>query len=112
MVDDATPDTDSTYNQASSVGEESRHGCENLPSYVTEVLAVGALAVLRRTDATTREARVLVNSNGTEQLGTTRSLTTTYQGSTIAVMETDPDTAAAWTLSGVNALEVGYEVVT
>jgi hypothetical protein len=111
MVDDPTPDTDTTYNQASTAGDESRHGCENLPSYVTEVLSVGAHALLRKTDATARTARVLLNSNGTESLGNTHTLTTTYGGSWINALDTDPDTAAAWTLSGVNALEVGYEVV-
>lgn len=111
MVDDLTSDTDSTYNQTSTVGDESRHGCEALPSWVTDVLAVGAIAWLRKTDATARSARVLINSNSVESLGTTLTLATTYSGSRIPVLETDPDTAAAWTLAAVNALEVGYEVV-
>lgn len=111
MVDDGTSDGDTTYNQTSTVGDESRHGCEDLPSYITDVLAVGALAVLRKTDATAREARVLLNSGGTESLGTTITLTTSYAGSRIAVLETDPNTSAAWTVANVNAVEVGYEVV-
>lgn len=112
MVDENTSDGDTTYNQASTAGDESRHGCEDLPSYVTSVLAVGAYAVLRKTDATAREARVLLNSGGTESLGNTLTLTTAYLSSRIGVLETDPNTAAAWTLANVNAVEVGYEVVT
>lgn len=111
MVNENTSDTDTTYNQASNVGDESRHGCEDLPSYVTSVLAVGAIAYLRKTDATARTARALLNSGGTESLGSTLTLATTYSTSRIGVLETDPNTAAAWTLANVNALEVGYEVV-
>jgi hypothetical protein len=111
MVDDLTSDTDSTYNQASTAGDESRHGCENLPAYVTDVVSVSAIAWLRKTDATARSARVLLNSNGAEVVGTTLTLTTSYGGSLVAPQDVDPDTTAAWTLAAVDALEVGYEVV-
>jgi hypothetical protein len=111
MVDENASDADTTYNQASTAGDESRHGCEDLPSYITDVIAVGAYALLRKTDAVAREARVLLNSGGTESLGNTLTLTTSYASSRIGVLETDPNTAAAWTLTNVNAVEVGYEVV-
>ena len=70
----------------------------------TESLAVGALAVLPLRKA-------VVKSGATTQVGTTRTIASTSPFTIAEVFETDPNTASAWTISGINAVETGFRLI-
>jgi hypothetical protein len=63
-----------------------------------------------RTGGRARQARTKLKSGTTTADGTTQGIATSYlpYGD---LYETDPDTAMAWTPSGVNTVQVGIEVV-
>jgi hypothetical protein len=66
--------------------------------------------VARKDDAEGRQVRTKLKSGTTTADGTTRGMATSYLAYG-DLYETDPDTAIAWTPSGVNAMQVGIEVV-
>jgi hypothetical protein len=74
------------------------------------VHAVQVTMVARKDDAEARQVRTRLKSGTTTADGTTQGMATSYlpYGD---LYETDPDTAMAWTPGGVNALQVGIEVV-
>lgn len=74
------------------------------------VRAVQTGAVARKDDAGSRSIKMVVRSGGTDYSGSTQALGTSYTGFW-RVDPTDPGTAAAWTVSGVNAGEYGVENV-
>src|SRR5262245_27001658 len=74
------------------------------------VHAVQVTMVARKDDAEARQLRTKLKSGTTTADGATQGMATSYlpYGD---LYETDPDTAMAWTPSGVNAMQVGIEVV-
>lgn len=111
MVDEATYDGDTTYNADATSG--------NIDTFVFPGLGVGSgskvyavcpYAVARKDDAGTRSIAMVVRRGGTEYAGATMPLGTTYS-IWQDFWEEDPDTAADWTVSGVNAGEYGYKDV-
>lgn len=56
--------------------------------------------------------RGLMNSGGIEQVGDTLTPPAAYAWNRNLIQMTDPATAASWTKSGVDALQVGAEIVT
>lgn len=74
------------------------------------IFAVQAVSQAKKDDATTRTYRANVKSGSTEGHGTTRGLGTSYVIYS-DIFETDPNTSAAWTQSGVNGATAGPEVV-
>jgi hypothetical protein len=110
-VDDSTPDDDSTYNESATVGHLDRFALGNLVTVTGTVLAVSVLSRIRKTDAGARTMRnhVYLSTAGspTEESG---DLTPSTSYSWLeSVHRLDPD-AAAWSVTKVNALEIGYEV--
>lgn len=109
LVDDPTNDNDSTYNQSGTVGHKDLFAMGNLTGSPT-IKAVSPIFFARKDDATARTVRSYMVSNVTTQNQTTRGMTTSYQAFQ-ELYENDPDTASAWAAAAVNALQVGYEVV-
>lgn len=71
------------------------------------ILAVkGAVRVLEDTGTPTSSNSIRIRSNVTNSDSTARDLTTTASAS-LRLLENDPDTAAAWTTGGLDAIEVG-----
>jgi hypothetical protein len=81
-----------------------------MPFSPLTIHAVQVVAAAKKDDATTRTYRTNVKSSSTTANGATKALATSYQIFS-DVFETDPATSAAWTESGVNAMQVGPEVV-
>jgi len=109
-IDDASADGDTTYNYSSTVGHKDFFTASNLSTSGVSVHAVGVHNKFKRTDAGLRSIRGKVLSNVTEGNGTTRAPLDDYLYAW-DIFETDPDTSSAWTESGVNSMEIGYEVV-
>jgi hypothetical protein len=53
------------------------------------------------------DIRNVVKSGTTEDAGSGITITDTSWGTVVRVVEEDPDTAVAWTPSGVNAAQFG-----
>jgi len=112
---DETPSAangDTDYISSSTAAQESRFNVADLANTPDIIHAVQARYKAKKADAGARTVRGLVNSGGTEQTGTTVGLTTTYAWLKGPVASVDPNTSSAWDSAGVNAVQVGVEVVT
>lgn len=106
---DEMPVVTTDYVTSALVGTVDTYEFANLPSTPQSILAVVVSAVARKTDAGDRGLALQVKSGSTTSDGPTNYLSTTnlhYE----RVLETDPDTSAAWTASAVNALRGGPKV--
>jgi len=110
-VDDTTPDDDTTYNESSTSGHKDLFTAANLSQPVNTVYAVQISSKFNKQQAGTRTFRNKVLSNVTEGNGATVGMRYQSYSYKTDLFENDPDTSSAWTESGVNAMEVGYEVV-
>jgi len=108
MVDENTPDADSTYNTSTTVGHKDTYNLANLTLTGT-IRGVQSVLRMRKTDASARTIKTVFRSNGTDYDQTEQEVLTTYSN-IVEPRATDPDTSAAWTSSAVNALEVGPKV--
>jgi hypothetical protein len=109
-VNNTTFDDDTSYNADATVGHKDLFDLADLSSTPSSIKAVQTVFVARKDDATTRTARVNMKNGSTTTNGTTRSMASTY-GLWNDIYETNPDTSAAFTASNVNAMQLGYEVV-
>jgi hypothetical protein len=108
VVDEALA-SNSDYLSGSTVGDLDLLGLGNLsstPDSIDELVVVG---YAEKTDATARSIALGVKSGSTTTDGSDYSLSQTG-GRHERVLATDPDTAAAWTESGVNALQLQPKV--
>jgi hypothetical protein len=109
MVDEATPDDDTTYVESSTVGQRDTYEMEDLSHTPASIFGVQSSVYARKVDSGARELITTVRSGTTDYDSATNVLATSYLYYT-ELHATDPDTAAAWTISGVNAVEVGQKV--
>ena len=111
LIDEATPNT-SDYLEAQNTSEKELFTYGNMVSGVESIKGVKVGSYAKKTEVS--------NSRLIKHL--CRSGSTDYQGSELAlaeddkyqseIWETDPNTAAAWIKSGVDAAEFGIEVTT
>lgn len=114
LLDDEDADTDGTdFVSSSTVGSTFTVTLEALEASTATVLGVQLVASLTKTDAGSREVTGAVYSSASLYTNATPVApgNGTYQYATW-IYETDPATAAAWTTSSVNALQVGAQVTT
>lgn len=107
LVNDVPP-VDTTYNASSTTGQRDTYALDNVSTGAT-VNGVQLVSRMQLGGSGSISAKPAVKSSSTVAYGSTRSLSaaaTTY----FDTWETDPATSAAWTASGVNALEAGAEV--
>lgn len=110
MVDEATTDGDTTYMQAEDPSDKAVFSLADFGERPYQVRAVEVVAHTRKTDAGTRSARVMVESNSVEAFGEEVYLTNTY-GFVRAIFNDNPDTEDTWTAEEVDAMNAGVEVV-
>ncbi len=108
LVDEHSYST-TDYVGSPTTGQRDTYSISDLPAGVNNVYAVQTVGIMAKSDATAGSSKLALRSGGTVYYGTTRTLTTTYTGY-YDLFETDPNTAAAWTVGNVNALESGMEV--
>lgn len=103
------PDGDTSYIQSATVGHKYSGNLQGTGVSVGSIYGVQTLLNARVTDAGFRGIKPLLRQGGVDYLGTEQ-----YPGSTYRylheVFEKDPNTAAVWTIAGVNALELGVEI--
>lgn len=109
MVDDTTSNGDTDYVQASTVGNTDRYTFGALSSTPAAISAVQVTAFAEKTDATSRSIALQVKSGATTSDGSNFALAASY-AKFDRILETDPNTSAAWTASAVNNLAAGPKV--
>jgi hypothetical protein len=109
-VDDAAPNDDTDYNSSAVAGARDSFAMSDLATSQGSVKAVQQMTRLRKDDAGTRTARASLRVGATDYDGAGQSVQDTYV-SRLRVVEQNPATSAPWTISDVNALEAGYELV-
>lgn len=110
QVDDVSPDSDTTYVSESTAGDIDRYGITDLSSSSETVFALEERVVWRMDDAGPRTARQLIRTGGTNYVGSTQSMSSSYvlyRG----IRDRNPGTSNRWTGTEVNALEIGQELV-
>jgi hypothetical protein len=113
MVDDpGTPDGDTTYNESTTATDRDLFNLQSPATPSGIVYAVQTYIVARKTDAGAREVSTVVKSGSTVDVGPTNTLSTSYVQYDGDIHQLNPDTAAAWTMSEVQALQAGYETTT
>lgn len=109
LVDEATVNGDTDYVQGSTVGDVDTYGFGDLSSTPTTIDAVQVTAFAEKTDAGSRSIALQVKSGATTSDGSNYALAASY-GKFERILTTDPNTATAWTGSGVNAMQGGPKV--
>lgn len=110
-VNDTTYDDDSTYNSDATVGHKDLFNMSDLATTPSAIAAVQTHICARKDDATTRALRSNMKNGSTTSNGATQSMSSSYT-SWVDIYNTNPSTSAAFTGSDVNAMKLGYEVVT
>lgn len=98
-----------TYNYSSTVGNEDLFDITNLSVTPSSIVGVTTKTIMSKSDSSPRNGQPIIKSGSTADTGTDEALSSSYVGY-INNWPEDPNTAAAWTASGVNALQVGYKV--
>lgn len=112
LVDEIPSNGDSDYISDGTVGNKDLFDLADLSDSPANVYAVQPLMVARKDDATTREIRTNTKNGATTTNGTTRAMGSSYRLWADTLMLTNPDTAASWTPSDINAMQLGVETVT
>jgi hypothetical protein len=109
MVDDNPPNDDTDYNESSVVGNRDSHTVPNLVNLVSgEIKAVMILVNAKKTDdISTRSISTVIRQGGSTFDGAAQAVSTAYKYYW-EISELDPNTAAAWTVAGFNAMQAGY----
>jgi hypothetical protein len=109
LVDEATPST-ADFVQSAAEGDLDTYTMSDLASSAVTVHGVQTCIYATKSDAGNKFIRPVIRSGTTNYPGTSKALAAVTYLASLEVWEQDPDTAAAWTASGVNAMEVGQEV--
>ena len=107
-VDDV-PQNTSDYNGSASPGQFDTYAMGNLSTAAGTVYGINVFGYCAKSDAGAKSGALVVRSGGTDYEQATFALGTSYAYAN-KVLETDPATSAAWTISNVNALEAGFKV--
>lgn len=108
-VDDADIDSDSTYNQSSTLNHKDTYVTGNLSSTGT-IYGVQSQIYARKTDAGARSVGRVYRISSTDYVSTGKPLTIDYIYLD-DLTEVSPATASAWTVSEINALEIGAQII-
>lgn len=103
-IDEATPNDDTDYITAATVGLVSQFGLQNLPAGISVVNAVVMVERARKTEAGSANTQVSIVSGASTTAGADKPLTEIYTYRQ-DVFQTDPATAAPFTPTAVDALQ-------
>ena len=109
-VNQDDPDGDTTYVESSTVDHYDLYVIDDAPTGMATINALQVVSTGKSDDGNPKGGRNMVLSSATEGLGPTYALTSSYVPY-LSIHETDPNGGAAWTEAGVNAAEIGVEVV-
>ena len=114
LLDDTIPgdhDGDTSFIYSTTAGHKTRCELEAVSIAALAVHAIALVSVMKMTTGGhTVVAHGTIRSNGTDEDGTSRTLTVSYVPYR-DIWELDPDGDVAWTEASVSALEVGVGLV-
>lgn len=110
-IDDVAPDGDTTYISSATVGDVSEFQYENMPAGISNIAAVVAVNMSRKTDAGPTNMQVSAISGASVTDGADRPITERYTYWQ-DVFETDPASAAPFTPAEVDALKIRFNRTT
>jgi hypothetical protein len=105
------PQGNYSYVYDSVVGQEDLYAVPNLSAPATSIYAVAVKANVAKSDAGAKTVSVRLKSGAADSAGSGGSLApgTSYAWLT-SLYPTDPATSAAWTLTAVNAAQIGLRI--
>ncbi len=109
LVDEATPST-ADYVGSGTTDQKDTYTFGDLPDASGTIHGVQVSALATKTDAGARNLAIVTRSDGVDYDGSDVALALGSNAYVQQVRETDPDTAAAWTIAAVNAAEFGVKV--
>src|SRR5262245_24205530 len=108
MVDETAPDDDTTYNSTGTIGATDTHVVQDAPVAGATIYGVQLCLSTKKSDAGTCAIAPVVRHSGTNYVGTAANPGTSYAYQ-VMPYGTNPGTGVAWTESGFNAAEFGYQ---
>lgn len=108
-VDEASPDSDTTYNESSTAGHIDSFTFTNMP-WSTDAIYSVVSSLIARSTAGTPTLRSKGRISSTDYNGTTHTLSTSYTAYE-HVWDDSPASTNDWTDSEINGAEFGYEGV-
>jgi len=109
-VDETAPNADTDYNSTSNAGDVDTYNYPSITPTSGTVYGVQVNMNARKDDGGTRTIAPVVRSGGTDFVGTSQNIGSSYTYYQ-QLYEQDPNTAAAWTISNVNAAEFGVKLI-
>jgi hypothetical protein len=109
-INEAQEDGDTTYNSDSTAGHEDSYSYAATIAGLTGIVTVILSIWWRKDDAGARQTKQRAKSSGIYADGATVNLSTTY-AETLDAFPNDPNTSAAWTKTGVDAMNGAYNLV-
>jgi hypothetical protein len=110
MINDTDQDDDVSYNYSNVVDDIDTFDIETLPVVPSSIHVVTLKVVARKDNTSARSAAGILDSGGTIDYTDTKLLPSSYTG-LIKSYTTDPNTGNAWNMTGVNAIKIGYKVI-
>jgi hypothetical protein len=106
-----SPNDDADYNSSATVGQRDLYNVAALAEAAATIYAARAQVRARKDDAAARSIAVTVKSGATADVDSNnQALTTAYAQYLGEIHTVDPNTGVAWTVSGINAAQVGLDV--
>jgi len=105
-----TPIATATYVGSATPGAVDTYAMGDLATTPSSILAVQISNIVTKTDAGARTARNVVRSGTTNYTGADYAPGVTTYTQMSDIYYTNPDTAAAWDATGVNAMQAGITV--
>lgn len=112
LVDESTPDDDSTYISATTAGLRDSFNYPAISISAGTIHAVIVAPCARKDDSGLKELSTVVRSGGSNYDGTAQSVSTETYKYYPQIYAVNPATGVAFTVAGVNAAEFGCKVTT
>lgn len=112
MVDDTTPDDDSTYISGVTAGLRDTFNYPAIGTLAGTITAVSVLPCAKKDDSGLKELETVVRSGGSNYDGTAQSVSTESYRYYPQIYEVNPATGVPFTVAGLNAAEFGVKVQT
>jgi hypothetical protein len=108
-VDEAPPDGDTTYVQGATVGDHDSYDHGDLTPTAGVISAVNWLAYAKLTEAGAGQIARVYRIGGADYVGANKILDTSYKYFE-EILEVSPDSDDPFTISEVNAMEIGVKI--
>lgn len=104
------PEVDTEYVSVNTNDQVDTYAIANMSTSPDQIRSVQVMARARSEGAATpTNLALVVRSNGADYVGSDKLLSSEFANGHTAIWENDPDTAALWIESGVNAMEAGIK---